>query len=380
MNFNKYFNIKWTNYYWENIKKIDNLEYISSHYFCNSPYITFEIMNKNTEYFFSNKNVHYDVSSEIKKKLCLNPNITLDIIENNPILFDDFYFISKNPNLNWEFICKYINQQWDWSYLTTVMPLKIITENPSYPWSYINLCLNSELTWDYIKKNINENWNWFLLSSHICITLDIVKQTPNLNWNESELTKNPNITIEHIKNNLREFKWDWATIVFNPNITQKQIEENEFLPWRWYIIFKFMKLDNRFLDKYAHKIYPEYSLRNCLITNKYLDINYLINKYPNIQFNNMFLMYVSSNENITFDFINKHKLNFRTSLWNSFTENRLTLEFNNKKKECLLKWTSARILQRAWRLCRYNPNYKMCHKVQLRDMEEIYKEYNEKLD
>ena len=33
-------------------------------------------------------------------------------------------------------------------------------------------------------------------------------------------------------------------------------------------------------------------------------------------------------------------------------------------------------IQRAWRLCRYNPKYKMCEKVQMNNLQDIIKEYN----
>ena len=42
-----------------------------------------------------------------------NKNISIDFIEKN-IERVDFYLLSKNPNLTLNFICKYINKNWDW--------------------------------------------------------------------------------------------------------------------------------------------------------------------------------------------------------------------------------------------------------------------------
>lgn len=35
------------------------------------------------------------------------------------------------------------------------------------------------------------------------------------------------------------------------------------------------------------------------------------------------------------------------------------------------KWNASIVIQKNWRLCRYNPRYKMCEKVQCRNMENL---------
>ena len=35
------------------------------------------------------------------------------------------------------------------------------------------------------------------------------------------------------------------------------------------------------------------------------------------------------------------------------------------------KWNAALVIQKYWRLCRYNPKYKMCERVQLRNFDDI---------
>ena len=39
------------------------------------------------------------------------------------------------------------------------------------------------------------------------------------------------------------------------------------------------------------------------------------------------------------------------------------------------KWNAVLTIQKNWRICRYNPKYKMCEKVQMRGLYEIKKEY-----
>jgi hypothetical protein len=50
------------------------------------------------------------------------------------------------------------------------------------------------------------------------------------------------------------------------------------------------------------------------------------------------------------------------------------------KKEITLfdkkKWDSAKTIQKSWRLCRYDPTYKMCSNVTLNNIKELEKEYN----
>jgi hypothetical protein len=40
-----------------------------------------------------------------------------------------------------------------------------------------------------------------------------------------------------------------------------------------------------------------------------------------------------------------------------------------------VKWNAVKIIQNAWRKCRYDPKYKMCERVLFRNMDIINKEY-----
>lgn len=39
------------------------------------------------------------------------------------------------------------------------------------------------------------------------------------------------------------------------------------------------------------------------------------------------------------------------------------------------KWDAAIIIQNHWKKCRYNPNFKMCERVQLRNLNDVMKEF-----
>ena len=39
-------------------------------------------------------------------------------------------------------------------------------------------------------------------------------------------------------------------------------------------------------------------------------------------------------------------------------------------------WNAALVIQKYWRLCRYNPMYKLCHTIQIKNLNDIYDDYN----
>ena len=113
--------------------------------------------------------------------LSRNPNITWEIIKNNPEKdrsnyinstpktqlvsrnkFWDWYGLSKNPNITWE----------------------IVVNNPDKPWNWRGLSRNCNITWEIIQNNSEKPWDWYSLSQHNNITLEIVENNPDKfrNW------------------------------------------------------------------------------------------------------------------------------------------------------------------------------------------------------
>ena len=43
------------------------------------------------------------------------------------------------------------------------------------------------------------------------------------------------------------------------------------------------------------------------------------------------------------------------------------------------KWKAAEVIQNQFRKCRYDPNYQMCKNIQMKNMEDIYRENNREL-
>lgn len=84
---------------------------------------------------------------------------------------------------------------------------------------------------ELIKKYPNENWDWENISRNPNIYLEDVESNPNLNW--KFLSMNPNIKISDIESN-PNFEISWLS--YNPNLTMEYIKEHPDLNWNWKVI------------------------------------------------------------------------------------------------------------------------------------------------
>ena len=74
--------------------------------FCLHPCLTWEFIEKYSNNFWY---VPYYIPQ--------NPNITMDIVKNNPQFPWKYESLSKNPNLTWEYISSTKDQKWDYEYI-----------------------------------------------------------------------------------------------------------------------------------------------------------------------------------------------------------------------------------------------------------------------
>ena len=82
-------------------------------------------------------------------ELCLNPNVTWDIVRQHPDWPWDYEELSFNPNITWD----------------------IVTSNPDIKWNFDNLSSNPNITWEIVKANPDISWNYGLLSSNVSGTI-----------------------------------------------------------------------------------------------------------------------------------------------------------------------------------------------------------------
>ena len=79
--------------------------------------------------------------------LSLNPNITWEIVKNNPDPPGGkwyYFYLSENPNITWE----------------------IARDNPEKKWSYVCLSSNSNITWEIARNNPEKEWDYSWLSQN----------------------------------------------------------------------------------------------------------------------------------------------------------------------------------------------------------------------
>jgi hypothetical protein len=147
--------------------------------------------------------------------ISLNPNITMDIVVNNPQYNWDYIFIIQHKNIKLDDIKKY---------------LSILEKQNNFLIDFLSL--NENITWEQVIQNTQIKWRYDFLSSNKNITLDIIKSNPDKNWNFNYLSINLSITWDDIVSN-SQINWDWTFISSHPNITWEIIQENLNYPWYW---------------------------------------------------------------------------------------------------------------------------------------------------
>ena len=101
----------------------------------------------------------------------------------------DFISISEHPNITWD----------------------IIRNNPKYPWDYEYVSQNPNITWDIVKFYPDIKWEYYWIICNPTTTWEIIKQIPrDILKNNSAINFNPNITYDIYKNNKnnQDFHWD----------------------------------------------------------------------------------------------------------------------------------------------------------------------------
>ena len=110
--------------------------------------------------------------------------------------------LSKNPNITWE----------------------IVKDNPDEDWNWRGLSGNQNITLEIVKDNINKDWSWNRLSYNPNITWEIVKDNPDEDWywgwlSSNPFTKNKEIFIEQkLKEHMMAFRIQtyWRRANYDP--------------------------------------------------------------------------------------------------------------------------------------------------------------------
>ena len=281
-----------------------------------------------------------------------------------------YWNLSKNLNINEEFILKYPYQNWDIEYLIKNNKItdfnilskfkninnNIITKYPNNPWDWIWLIENTNIDVErYISLNLIEKYNYKLyywnLSKNLNITQGFILKYPYQDWNIEYLIENNKITnfktltkFKHINkeiiNKYSNKPWDWEWLIENTNIDVKRYISLELFKkyknkWNYNDLSKILNLNEEFILKYPYQNWDiEYLIKNNKITNfkiltKFKHINKeIIDKYSNKPWNWEWLIEntnINVKRYIPFNLIEKYKNKW--GYWNLSKNLNLTEEF-----------------------------------------------------
>ncbi len=151
------------------------------------PYVERELESRCM--LFSRFECEYDdITDDVYDAIAKNPNITWDIIRNDPLLYSELGRISSHSKaITWDIVRENIHLDWNWSMITrrdeitmeivkehldapwdwwTISnekaSLNDINEHPEYPWHWDEIYWRSDLTEDFKHANLYKRCNWRL--------------------------------------------------------------------------------------------------------------------------------------------------------------------------------------------------------------------------
>ena len=196
-------------------------------------------------------------------------NINMIRFELSSTEFLSLRTIEKLPDQHWN---------WDFSYITQIVPTDFVDKYPNKPWHWYNMVYNSNVDLEFIIKHMDKHWDWFsvikhskfslddlekyidnpLISQNIFIRCDLTSEfcnkylldidpdilcprigSPNAlcnsqyNVNWSALSKNSHLDENLIKNNIHMgWNWNYLSVRCSFDI----IKNNPNLPWNWSMV------------------------------------------------------------------------------------------------------------------------------------------------
>ena len=112
-------------------------------------------------------------------------NILLYLLKKYPDKDWSWNYISRNPNITFEFIEKHPEKAWNWNYISRNpnITMDIIEKHPEKPWNWDCISYNPNITMDIIEKYPNKPWNWRQISRNINLNMEMLDKYQNKSWN-----------------------------------------------------------------------------------------------------------------------------------------------------------------------------------------------------
>lgn len=164
--------------------------------------------------------------------------------------------LSKNSNINKNryLLNKYIDENWDWNYLTEFGRFllkskkdtdyyleKLVIQFPKIKFEILSKRIDVKISSNLIISNKDENWDWQLLSENENseVTFDLILQLKNKNWNWVSLSKRKNIELSNeVLLQLLDKNWNWNYLSQNEYLKfdAEFIAKTNQKPWNWKLV------------------------------------------------------------------------------------------------------------------------------------------------
>lgn len=259
--------------------------------------------------------------------------------------------ISQNPNFSWHWVREFPNEAWNWS---------ILSKNPNFIWKWVDEFPEKEWDWNILSKKANDvnivnmykdkPWNWLILTLSEDIPTEDILRYPEFPWTVNSLffTEVTDFEISF----LRHFKDSYDAIAWKDHTNHsswKVIRKNMDLPWVFNDVThsEFTSEDIPILIHYRD-IWDWKILSRCVPF-------YIINETQDLPWD-----HEEISKNATVDIFHVRKCNWVK--WN--------LAHVSLDAEVHL-WNAAQTIKRYWKRCATNPEYTMCKKLVMREIESI---------
>ena len=157
------------------------------------------------------------------------------------------YIQRKWEEYYWNFICKYSHKV-DWKNISSNpnITIEIIGNNPDKPWDWVFISANPNITMEIIDNSPDKPWDWWNISQKSNITMEIIENNPDKPWDWNLISINPNITMEFIEK-YSDKPWNWTGISINQFTKEKELFYQKY--YRIYFAtFRLQQYFNRMYD------------------------------------------------------------------------------------------------------------------------------------
>lgn len=190
-----------------------------------------EKIRKRSNHLLTLLNMYPKAWWDYNEGLLMNPNMTLQYVQDHPDKNWDYEMGLYLPGVTWEDIESNPHLDWNFDYLSEFVPLNYVTDHPEKDWDYVNMSHNPNLTWEFIKAHPDVKWK----TGVICDFLDTT--AVNNDPDKSLIFKPSDYQIHYSGLTLAEIKdqfgptldrWALSEVA---KITYADIEANPDIDW-----------------------------------------------------------------------------------------------------------------------------------------------------